>query len=80
PDRLGPLRLSPPTIPERETEASHRPLRGNEGRAAEEAKASSMAAVVRSVWQGIREKGLTNFLRYAREEGYLKCLGDGNLL
>jgi hypothetical protein len=46
-------------------------LRVNEGRAAEVAKVPSMAAVVRSVWQGIREKGLVNFFRYARDEGYL---------
>lgn len=39
-----------------------------------------MAAVARGVWNGIREKGLSNFLRYARDEGYFKCLLDGNLL
>jgi NADH dehydrogenase (ubiquinone) 1 alpha subcomplex subunit 12 len=30
-----------------------------------------MAAVVRGVLRGIKEKGLTNFLRDVREEGYL---------
>jgi NADH dehydrogenase (ubiquinone) 1 alpha subcomplex subunit 12 len=30
-----------------------------------------MAAVVRGVLNGIREKGLSNFLRHARDEGYL---------
>jgi len=30
-----------------------------------------MAAVVRGVLKGIKEKGLANFLRDAREEGYL---------
>lgn len=30
-----------------------------------------MAAVVRGVWNGIWEKGLTNFFRHARDEGYL---------
>ncbi|KAL6642611.1 hypothetical protein ACP70R_020792 [Stipagrostis hirtigluma subsp. patula] len=39
-----------------------------------------MAAVVRGVLRGIKEKGLTNFLRDARDEGYFKCLLDGNLL
>ncbi|RLN43131.1 putative NADH dehydrogenase [Panicum miliaceum] len=39
-----------------------------------------MAAVVRGVLRGIKEKGLANFLREAREEGYLNCLLDGNLL
>ncbi|EEC67507.1 hypothetical protein OsI_34798 [Oryza sativa Indica Group] len=39
-----------------------------------------MAAVVRGVLNGIREKGLSNFLRHARDEGYFKCLLDGNLL
>ena len=32
---------------------------------------ASMAAVVRGVLKGIKEKGLANFLRNAREEGYL---------
>ena len=39
-----------------------------------------MAAVVRGVLNGIREKGLSNFLRHARDEGYFKCHLDGNLL
>ena len=30
-----------------------------------------MAAVVRGVLKGIKEKGLANFLRDVREEGYL---------
>jgi len=41
---------------------------------------ASMAAVVRGVLRGIKEKGLANFLRDAREEGYLNCILDGNLL
>ncbi|KAL6133435.1 hypothetical protein ACLB2K_065670 [Fragaria x ananassa] len=39
-----------------------------------------MTTVVKSIVQEIKEKGLGNFLRQAREEGYLKCLHDGNLL
>uniref|UniRef100_B6U8M3 NADH dehydrogenase [ubiquinone] 1 alpha subcomplex subunit 12 n=1 Tax=Zea mays TaxID=4577 RepID=B6U8M3_MAIZE len=39
-----------------------------------------MAAVVRGVLRGIKEKGLTNFIRDVRDEGYFKCLLDGNLL
>ncbi|KAK3157270.1 hypothetical protein QOZ80_2AG0118560 [Eleusine coracana subsp. coracana] len=39
-----------------------------------------MAAVVRGVLRGIKEKGLSNFIRDVREEGYFKCLLDGNLL
>src|SRR5438132_282460 len=35
------------------------------------ASSSSMAAVVRGVLRGIKEKGLTNFLSDARDEGYL---------
>ncbi|KAG8092693.1 hypothetical protein GUJ93_ZPchr0012g20014 [Zizania palustris] len=38
-----------------------------------------MAAVVRGVWNGIKEKGLSNFLRHTRDEGYFKCIFDGNL-
>ncbi|PWZ55755.1 putative NADH dehydrogenase [ubiquinone] 1 alpha subcomplex subunit 12 [Zea mays] len=32
-----------------------------------------MAAVVRGVLRGIKEKGLTNFIRDVRDEGYLNC-------
>ncbi|KAL5568220.1 hypothetical protein UlMin_024795 [Ulmus minor] len=39
-----------------------------------------MASVVRSVLKAIKEKGVGNFLRDLREDGYLKCLPDGNLL
>ncbi|CAL4932520.1 unnamed protein product [Urochloa decumbens] len=39
-----------------------------------------MAAVVRGILSGIKEKGLTNFLRYVREEGYFNALLDGNLM
>ncbi|XP_062201387.1 probable NADH dehydrogenase [ubiquinone] 1 alpha subcomplex subunit 12 [Phragmites australis] len=39
-----------------------------------------MAAVVRGVLRGVREKGLRNFLRDASDQGYFKCLLDGNLL
>ncbi|KAK3403659.1 hypothetical protein EUGRSUZ_K00090 [Eucalyptus grandis] len=39
-----------------------------------------MAAILRGALKGIKEKGLGNFLRDLKEEGYLKCLADGNLL
>ncbi|XP_009777284.1 putative NADH dehydrogenase [ubiquinone] 1 alpha subcomplex subunit 12 [Nicotiana tabacum] len=39
-----------------------------------------MASVVRGIFKSIREKGIGNFLREVREEGYLNCLTDGNLL
>uniref|UniRef100_A0A0E0MB83 NADH dehydrogenase [ubiquinone] 1 alpha subcomplex subunit 12 n=1 Tax=Oryza punctata TaxID=4537 RepID=A0A0E0MB83_ORYPU len=35
-------------------------------------RGGAMAAVVRGVLNGIREKGLSNFLRHARDEGYLQ--------
>ncbi|CAN6311729.1 unnamed protein product, partial [Urochloa humidicola] len=41
---------------------------------------ASMAAVVRGVLRGIKEKGLANFFREIREEGYLNALLDGNLM
>ncbi|GMN44189.1 hypothetical protein TIFTF001_013389 [Ficus carica] len=39
-----------------------------------------MASVVKSAFRAIREKGVSNFLRELRDEGYLRCLPDGNLL
>lgn len=39
-----------------------------------------MASIVRSVFKSIKEKGLGTFLRELRQEGYLNCLADGNLL
>ncbi|PKI39486.1 probable NADH dehydrogenase [ubiquinone] 1 alpha subcomplex subunit 12 isoform X1 [Punica granatum] len=39
-----------------------------------------MASVVRGAMKAIREKGLGNFLRELKEDGYAKCLLDGNLL
>ncbi|KAI3813851.1 hypothetical protein L1987_18586 [Smallanthus sonchifolius] len=39
-----------------------------------------MASVVKNVLKGIRERGLVNFARELREEGFLNCLTDGNLL
>ncbi|XP_021752091.1 probable NADH dehydrogenase [ubiquinone] 1 alpha subcomplex subunit 12 [Chenopodium quinoa] len=39
-----------------------------------------MASIVRNTFKAIKEKGLGNFLREFREEGYLRCLPDGNLL
>ncbi|KAL7611210.1 probable NADH dehydrogenase [ubiquinone] 1 alpha subcomplex subunit 12 [Lactuca sativa] len=39
-----------------------------------------MASVVRNVLKSIREKGLVSFARELREEGFLNCLSDGNLL
>ncbi|KAI3503733.1 hypothetical protein L2E82_44704 [Cichorium intybus] len=39
-----------------------------------------MASVVKNVLKGIREKGLVSFARELREEGFLNCLSDGNLL
>lgn len=38
------------------------------------------STVVKEAFKAIREKGLGTFLRQLREEGYLKCLADGNLL
>ncbi|KAI5657411.1 hypothetical protein M9H77_26204 [Catharanthus roseus] len=39
-----------------------------------------MASLVRSVLRSIKEKGLGNFARELRDEGYLNCIFDGNLL
>ncbi|KAK4758058.1 hypothetical protein SAY87_019359 [Trapa incisa] len=39
-----------------------------------------MTSVVRGVLKAIKEKGFGNFLRELKEEGYTKCLLDGNLL
>ncbi|KAL2921478.1 putative NADH dehydrogenase [ubiquinone] 1 alpha subcomplex subunit 12 [Bienertia sinuspersici] len=39
-----------------------------------------MASIVRSSFKAIKEKGLGNFFRELREEGFLRCLPDGNLL
>ncbi|KAK4740658.1 hypothetical protein SAY87_024246 [Trapa incisa] len=39
-----------------------------------------MASVVRGALKAIKEKGFGNFLRELKEEGYTKCLLDGNLL
>ncbi|KAG2318260.1 hypothetical protein Bca52824_021382 [Brassica carinata] len=36
--------------------------------------------VAKSALETIREKGLGGFLRMIREEGFLRCLPDGNLL
>ncbi|KAL9225069.1 hypothetical protein vseg_001036 [Gypsophila vaccaria] len=39
-----------------------------------------MASIVRNAVQAIKEKGLVNFLRELKHEGFLSCLADGNLL
>ncbi|KAG2375536.1 NADH dehydrogenase [ubiquinone] 1 alpha subcomplex subunit 12 [Vigna angularis] len=39
-----------------------------------------MASVVKNVLKSIREKGFGTFLRELKDEGYLRCLPDGNLL
>ncbi|KAG6579672.1 putative NADH dehydrogenase [ubiquinone] 1 alpha subcomplex subunit 12, partial [Cucurbita argyrosperma subsp. sororia] len=39
-----------------------------------------MASVVRGILKSIKDKGIGTFLRDLKEEGYLKCLPDGNLL
>ncbi|XP_055827538.1 probable NADH dehydrogenase [ubiquinone] 1 alpha subcomplex subunit 12 [Solanum dulcamara] len=39
-----------------------------------------MAWLLRSIFQSIKEKGIGNFLKELREDGYLRCLADGNLL
>ncbi|KAJ4778040.1 NADH dehydrogenase [ubiquinone] 1 alpha subcomplex subunit 12 [Rhynchospora pubera] len=39
-----------------------------------------MAAVVRGVFKAIKEKGIGGFFRDFRDEGYLNCIFDGNLL
>ncbi|KAI3411302.1 NADH dehydrogenase [ubiquinone] 1 alpha subcomplex subunit 12 [Psidium guajava] len=39
-----------------------------------------MASILRGVLKGIKERGLGNFLRELKGEGYLNCLADGNLL
>jgi len=36
--------------------------------------------VVKYVLQSIKEKGLRGFYRELKDEGYVKCLSDGNLL
>lgn len=38
------------------------------------------SAVLRSVLKGIREKGLLNFAKELKQEGFLYCIFDGNLL
>ncbi|OMO71147.1 NADH:ubiquinone oxidoreductase, 17.2kDa subunit [Corchorus capsularis] len=38
------------------------------------------STVVKSALKAIREKGLRNFFRELKEEGYTKCIFDGNLL
>ncbi|CAJ2639755.1 unnamed protein product [Trifolium pratense] len=39
-----------------------------------------MASVVKSIIDGVKEKGLGGFFRHLKNEGYLRCLPDGNLL
>uniref|UniRef100_A0A1D1YW74 NADH dehydrogenase [ubiquinone] 1 alpha subcomplex subunit 12 n=1 Tax=Anthurium amnicola TaxID=1678845 RepID=A0A1D1YW74_9ARAE len=39
-----------------------------------------MASVVKGALRAIREKGIRGVLREMKEEGYLRCLPDGNLL
>lgn len=39
-----------------------------------------MASVVRSAFKAIKEKGIGNFIKDLKEDGFLKCLPDGNLL
>ncbi|XP_022996140.1 probable NADH dehydrogenase [ubiquinone] 1 alpha subcomplex subunit 12 [Cucurbita maxima] len=39
-----------------------------------------MASVVRGIVKSIKDKGIGTFWRELKEEGYLKCLPDGNLL
>ncbi|RDY14073.1 putative NADH dehydrogenase [ubiquinone] 1 alpha subcomplex subunit 12 [Mucuna pruriens] len=39
-----------------------------------------MASVVKNVIKSVREKGFGAFLRELKDEGYLRCLPDGNLL
>ncbi|PWA99008.1 NADH:ubiquinone oxidoreductase, 17.2kDa subunit [Artemisia annua] len=38
------------------------------------------SSVVKSVLNSIKERGLLNFARELRQEGFLNCLTDGNLL
>ncbi|KAL1316901.1 hypothetical protein HN51_069025 [Arachis hypogaea] len=38
------------------------------------------SSVVKNVMKSIREKGFGAFLRELKDEGYLRCLPDGNLL
>ncbi|KAM3730586.1 hypothetical protein ACB098_12G098200 [Castanea mollissima] len=38
------------------------------------------STVVKYVLQSIKEKGLRGFYRELKDEGFVKCLGDGNLL
>eukprot|EP00252_Welwitschia_mirabilis_P017704 TRINITY_DN39235_c0_g1_i1.p1 TRINITY_DN39235_c0_g1~~TRINITY_DN39235_c0_g1_i1.p1 ORF type:complete len:164 (-),score=28.80 TRINITY_DN39235_c0_g1_i1:157-648(-) len=39
-----------------------------------------MSSIVRSVLKTVREKGISNALKEMKQEGYLKCILDGNLL
>ncbi|KVH88777.1 probable NADH dehydrogenase [ubiquinone] 1 alpha subcomplex subunit 12 isoform X2 [Cynara cardunculus var. scolymus] len=39
-----------------------------------------MASVVKNILKSIRERGIVNFARDLREDGFLNCLTDGNLL
>ncbi|KAK8947836.1 putative NADH dehydrogenase [ubiquinone] 1 alpha subcomplex subunit 12 [Platanthera guangdongensis] len=39
-----------------------------------------MASVVRGVLKAIKEKGILNFAKHLKEDGYLNCIFDGNLL
>ncbi|KAJ6795735.1 NADH-ubiquinone oxidoreductase subunit B17.2 isoform X1 [Iris pallida] len=38
------------------------------------------SSVIRGIFKSIKEKGVSKFFRDLKDEGYLKCLGDGNLL
>ncbi|CAI8608314.1 unnamed protein product [Vicia faba] len=38
------------------------------------------SSVVKSIISTVREKGLGGFFRYLKDEGYRRCLPDGNLL
>ncbi|KAG6510530.1 probable NADH dehydrogenase [ubiquinone] 1 alpha subcomplex subunit 12 [Zingiber officinale] len=39
-----------------------------------------MASLVRGILSTIKEKGVGGFIKHLRDEGYTKCLLDGNLL
>ncbi|RHN38834.1 putative NADH:ubiquinone reductase (H(+)-translocating) [Medicago truncatula] len=38
------------------------------------------SSVVKSILNTVKEKGLGGFFRHLKDEGYLRCLPDGNLL
>ncbi|KAJ4773483.1 NADH dehydrogenase [ubiquinone] 1 alpha subcomplex subunit 12 [Rhynchospora pubera] len=71
-----------PNIDESEFHRSVRvpPPRERGKREKDQRKGEEMAAVVRGVFKAIKEKGIGGFFRDFRDEGYLNCIFDGNLL